>query len=81
MTPVLFISTIYARAALARTKKNRSLRNGKTELQRLKNGGKKALRIGAKKIGQQGTKNYKRKRNGHRKQKTMRNGAWPLSKD
>ena len=35
---------LYARAALARTKKKRSLRNGKlkqTELQRLKNRGKK----------------------------------------
>ena len=56
MTPVLFI-LLYARAALARTKKKRSPRNGKlkanraseTEEQR-----KEMLRIGAKKIGQQG---------------------------
>ena len=44
VTPILFISTIYARAALAWTEEKRSLRNEnlkQTELLRLKNRGRK----------------------------------------
>ena len=42
---------------------------------------KERLRIRREKIEQEGEpKNYKRKRNCHQKQKTMRTSAWPLSK-
>ena len=65
--------------------KERSLRNGKlnanraseTEEQR-----KERLRIGCKKDRTSRiTKKLQEERNGHQKQKTTRNSAWPLSKD
>ena len=76
---------LYARTALARTKKKCSLRGmgnlKQTELRDWRTEERKAEDRSEKDKSTRITKNYKRKKNGRQKQKTMRNSAWPLSKD
>ena len=67
---------LYTRAAIAWTKKKRSLRNGKLKANRpSETEEQRKERLREKYKSTRITKNYKRKRNGRQKQKTMRNST------